>query len=125
MQVIKCNSNVMAITCHIFKCNALHYNYVMRKNAHYKLLSHVIHYNYVTITITIKPGLVETVFKKINNKAYRVRLQSHLKFASVSCYHKGLVNTFGIVSVHLINSDTYFCALRSCSIIDRLVVFLV
>ena len=46
----------MAITC-----IALHYNYVMRKNAHYKLLNihyfeNVINYNYITITITIDTG---------------------------------------------------------------------
>ena len=61
MQVIKCNSNVMAITCHIFKCNALHYNYVTRTNCQLQTTFHyfenVIHYNYITITITITPGL--------------------------------------------------------------------
>ena len=52
----------MAITCHIFKYNALHYNYVMRKNCPLQITFHyfenVIHYNYITITITITPGLV-------------------------------------------------------------------
>ena len=54
-----CNSNVMAITCHIFECNALHYNYVMRKNCPlqitFQYFENVIHYNYITITIV--PGL--------------------------------------------------------------------
>ena len=61
MQVIKCNSNVIAITCHIFECNALHYNYVMRKKCPLQITLHyfenVINYNYITITITITPGL--------------------------------------------------------------------
>ena len=61
MQVIKCNSNVMAITCHISECNALHYNYVMRKKCPLQITFHyfenVIHYNYITITIAITPGL--------------------------------------------------------------------
>ena len=52
----------MAITCHIFECNALHYNYVMRKKCPLQITFHyfenVIHYNYITITITITPGLV-------------------------------------------------------------------
>ena len=51
----------MAITCHIFKYNALHYNYVMRKNCPLQITFHyfenVIHNNYITITITITPGL--------------------------------------------------------------------
>ena len=52
----------MAITCHIFECNALHYNYVMRKKCPLQITFHyfenVIHYNYITITITITPGLL-------------------------------------------------------------------
>ena len=71
MQVIKCNSNVMAITCHIFECNALHYNYVMRKKCPLQITFHyfenVIHYNYITITITITPGLVRTDLEKYLN----------------------------------------------------------
>ena len=51
----------MAITCNIFECNALHYNYVMRKKCPLQITFHyfenVIHYNYITITITITPGL--------------------------------------------------------------------
>ena len=51
----------MTITCHIFECNALHYNYVMRKNCPLQITFHyfenVIYYNYITITITITPGL--------------------------------------------------------------------
>ena len=50
----------MTITCHIFECNALHYNYVMRKNYPLQITFHYfeneIHYNYITITITITPG---------------------------------------------------------------------
>ena len=53
----------MAITCHIFECNALHYNYVMRKKCPLQITFHyfenVIHYDYITITITITPGLVK------------------------------------------------------------------
>ena len=52
----------MAITCHIYECNALHYNYVMGKKCPLQITFHyfenVIYYNYITITITITPGLV-------------------------------------------------------------------
>ena len=52
----------MAITCHIFESNALHYNYVMRKKCPLQITFHyfenVIHYDYITITITITPGLL-------------------------------------------------------------------
>ena len=52
----------MAITCHIFECNALHYNYVMRKKCPLQITFHyfenVIHYDYITITITITPGSI-------------------------------------------------------------------
>ena len=51
----------MAITCHIFECNALHYKYVMGKKCPLQITFHyfenVIYYNYITITITITPGL--------------------------------------------------------------------
>ena len=47
-----------------FECNALHYNYVMRKKCPLQITFHyfenVIHYDYITITITINPGLLGT-----------------------------------------------------------------
>ena len=59
----------MAITCHIFECNALHYNYVMRKKCPLQITFHyfenVIHYDYITITITITPGLITDLTEMI------------------------------------------------------------
>ena len=84
MQVIKCNSNVMAITCHIFECNALHYNYVMRKNCPLQITFHyfenVIHYNYITITITITPGLggrVDTEVRRLVPSSHKRSKRRH------------------------------------------------
>ena len=69
MQVNKCNSNAMAIICHIFECNALHYNCVMRKKCPLQITFHyfenVIKNNYITITITITPGLLYNILGRL------------------------------------------------------------
>ena len=60
----------MAITCHIFECNALHYNYVMRKKCPLQITFHyfenVIHYNYITITITITPDQNTVLIRNVH-----------------------------------------------------------
>ena len=46
----------MAITCHIFECNVLRKKCPLQITFHY--FENVIHYDYITITITITPGLL-------------------------------------------------------------------